>query len=162
MRRLTLTEWAAIGEIIGTAAVVISLVFVMYSLNQNTAAIHGSTENIIFERHTDLANQFMLDPSLAAILVKMRNPKPQLSDVEAVRWEKYQLNLLDIWALAYNRHQRDLLSDSQWIAWNRYFSTVFSEGGEKLTKPRWQELEYGFDAEFWSHVGHSLYDTPRD
>lgn len=52
MRRLTLSEWAAVGEIVGTIAVVISLVFVVYGLNQNTAAIHGSTENIIFERHT--------------------------------------------------------------------------------------------------------------
>ena len=86
MRILSLSEWAAIGEIIGTVAVVISLLFVVFSLNQNTAAIHGSTENIIFEMHADLTNQFMLDPTLAEILVKMRGDSPQLSAIEAVRW----------------------------------------------------------------------------
>jgi hypothetical protein len=113
MRKITLSEWADIGEVVGMVAVVISLVFVVFSLNQNTAAIHGSTENILFERHADLANQFMLDPSLAEILVKMRSDDPELTEIEAVRWEKYQLNLLDIRALAFNRYQRDLLAVDQ-------------------------------------------------
>jgi len=157
MRKLTLSEWAAIGEITGTIAVVVSLVFVVFSLNQNTAAIHGSTENLIFERHMDLANQFMLDPSLAGIMVKMRGADPQLSNIEAVRWEKYQLNLLDIWAMAFNRFQRDLLAVDQWNAWNTYFVELFTTGGEKLSKARWEELKYGFDPTFWQHVGKSLY-----
>jgi len=126
MRILSLSEWAAIGEIIGTVAVVISLLFVVFSLNQNTAAIHGSTENIIFEMHADLTNQFMLDPTLAEILVKMRGDSPQLSAIEAVRWEKYPLNLLDIRALAFMRYQRDLLAQDQWYAWNDYFMGLFA------------------------------------
>ncbi len=85
MKKLNLGEWAAIGEIVGTIAVVVSLLFVVLSLSQNTAAIHGSTENIIFEMHAELANQFMLDPTLAEILVKMRSENPQLTDIEAVR-----------------------------------------------------------------------------
>jgi hypothetical protein len=112
MRRLTITEWAAIGELIGTAAVILSLIFVVYSIRQNTAAIQGSTENLLFERHTELANLFLADPMLAAILVKMRGEAPVLNEIEAVRWEKYQLNLLDIWALAFNRHEAELLADN--------------------------------------------------
>lgn len=133
--------------------------FVVFSLNQNTAAIHGSTENTLFERHTDPAYQIMLDPSLAEILVKMRSPNPQLSEVEAIRWEKYQLNLLDIWALAFNRYQRDLLDADQRHAWNTYFVELFSNGGEKPSKARWEEVEYGFNATFWQHVGRSLFET---
>jgi hypothetical protein len=161
MKKLTLSEWASMGEIVGTVAIVVSLVFVVFSLNQNTAAIHGATENILFERHTDLANQFMLDPSLAEILVKMRGAAPQLTEIEAVRWEKYQLNLLDIWALAFNRYQRDLLASEQWTAWNTYFTDLFANGGEKLSKSRWDELEKAFDHEFWTHVAKSLYNTPE-
>ncbi len=69
----------------GTIAVVVSLLFVVFSLNQDTAAMHGSTENIIFEIHAELANQFMLDPTLAETLVKMRSDNPQLTDIDAVR-----------------------------------------------------------------------------
>ncbi len=158
MKKLTLTEWAAAGEIVGTVAVVISLLVVAYSIDRNTAATHASNENILFERHADLANQFMLDPTLAEILVKRRNGDADLSDVEAVRWEKYELNLLDIWAMAYNRHQRELLAENQWVAWDTYFTHMFSTGGEAITKARWEELQYGFDDEFWKHVGAALFE----
>ena len=158
MKKLTLTEWAAAGEIVGTVAVVISLLVVAYSIDRNTAATHASNENILFERHAELANQFMLDPTLAEILVKRRNDNPDLSDVEAVRWEKYELNLLDIWAMAYNRHERELLAENQWKAWDRYFTHMFSTGGEAITKARWEELQYGYDDEFWKHVGAALFE----
>ena len=143
----------------GTIAVVVSLLFVVLSLNQNTAAIHGSTENIIFEMHAELANQFMLDPTLAEIVVKKRSENPQLTDIEAVRWEKYQLDLLDIWALAFMPYQRDLLAQDQWVAWNDYFTGLFADGGERLSRTRWEELRFACDTTFWHHVGKSLFNS---
>lgn len=157
VRRLTLSEWVAVGELVGTVCVLVSLLFVIYSINQNTAALQGSTENLLFERHTELVNHFMDDPSLAAILVKMRGENPELDEIEAVRWEKYQLHLLDIWALAYNRYRRDLLAQEEWDAWNRYFTDLFRHGGERLTKSRWEELRYGYGDRFWTHVNGSLF-----
>ena len=156
-RRLTLSEWVAVGELVGTVCVLVSLLFVIYSINQNTAALQGSTENLLFERHTDLVNHFMEDPSLAAILVKMRGENPQLDEIEAVRWEKYQLHLLDIWALAFNRFQRGLLAEDEWQAWDRYFTETFRTGGEKLSRERWEELRYGFGDGFWAHVKMALF-----
>ncbi len=158
MKKLTLTEWAAAGEIVGTIAVVISLLFVAYSINRNTDATQASSENILFERHTDLANQFMLDPTLAELMVKRRNGDADLTEVEIIRWEKYELNMLDIWALAHSRHQRELLSEDQWVTWDRYFTHMFSNEGEAISKSRWEELQYGFDTEFWRHVSAALFE----
>ncbi len=157
MKKLTLTEWAAAGEIVGTVAVVISLLFVAYSINRNTDATQASSENILFERHTELANQFMLDPTLAELMVKRRNGGADLTEVEVIRWEKYELNMLDIWALAHSRHQRELLSEGQWETWDRYFTHLFSDGAEAIPQARWEELHYGFDQEFWKHVGVALF-----
>ena len=158
MKKLTLTEWAAAGEIVGTIAVVISLLFVGYSINRNTDATQASSENILFERHTDLANHFMTDPTLAELMVKRRNGDAELSEVEVIRWEKYELNMLDIWALAHSRYQRELLSEDQWMTWDRYFIHIFSIEGEAISKTRWEELNYGFDKEFWGHVGAALFE----
>ncbi len=157
MKKLTLTEWAAAGEIIGTITVVISLLFVGYSINRNTDATQASSENILFERHTDLANQFMVDPSLAALMVKQRNGDSDLTDIEVIRWEKYQLNMLDIWALAHSRYTRELLSADQWMTWDRYFTHMFANESEAISKARWEELSYGFEGEFWDHVGAVLF-----
>ena len=101
----------------------------------------------------------MLDPSLAEILVKMRGESPELTEIEAVRWEKYQLNLLDTWALAYNRYERDLLAPQQWNEWDQYFIELFRTGGERLSREQWEEWKYGYGDDFWSHVGQSLFST---
>lgn len=161
MRRLTLTEWAAMAEVIGTVAIVISLMFVAYTIQQNTNALQGQTENILFERHADLADQFSADPTMAEILLKMRSESPQLNDVEAVRWEKYQLNMLDIWALAYTRHSSGLLSQTQWETWDIYFTELFSAGGERISKDYWKQHRYGWDAGFWKHVSQALFESEQ-
>lgn len=157
MAKMRLSEWAQIGEVIGMVAVVLSLVLVAYSIRQNTAALQGATGNLVFERHSELTTHFMTDPSLAAILAKMSGPEPGLDPVEAIRWERYQLNLLDIWAMAYNRHRQDLLGPEQWNAWNTYFTQLFREGGERMSYAMWEEYTYGFDPDFWAHVKRSLY-----
>lgn len=159
MKKLTLVEWAAVGEVVSTIAVVISLLFVAHSINRNTAATQASSENILFERHTDIANQFMLDPTLAELMVKQRSGAGNLTDAETIRWEKYELNMLDIWALAHSRYQRGLLSEEQWVTWDRYFTHMFSEEAEAISKPRWEELQYGFEMEFWRHVGNVLFSN---
>lgn len=45
--KLSLTEWAAVGELIATLGIVISLLFVAYSINRNTEVNQASTENLI-------------------------------------------------------------------------------------------------------------------
>jgi hypothetical protein len=157
VKKYTLTEWAAAGDIVGTVAVVISLLFVAYSINRNTDATQASSENILFERHTELANQFMLDPTLAELMVKRRKGDAELTEVEAIRWEKYELNMLDIWALAHSRYQRELLSEAQWETWDQYFIHMFSDGTEAISRARWEELHFGYDQEFWAHVGAALF-----
>ncbi len=157
MKKLTLTEWAAVGELIATVGVVISLLFVAYSINRNTEVNQASTENLIFEQHAQLANLIMADPSLAKILAKMRTDDQDLDQVEAVRWEKYYMNMLDIWAMAYMRHGDDLLSDQQWHAWDSYFTELFTNGGEKLSRQRWEQLGYGYDQGFHEHVSQAVF-----
>ena len=157
MRKLTLSEWAAVGEMVGTVAVFVSLIFVVFSIRQNTAAIHGSTENILFERIAETSAQVIADPTLAAIIVKRKERSDDLTPVEAVRWEKYQLVHLDMWALAYNRHRRGLLATDQWEAWDGFFAAIFSSGPERMPREQWEALAYGYDSDFWQYVGTSLY-----
>jgi len=155
MRKLSLSEWAHLGEVIGMVAVVLSLLLVVYSINQNTLALQGATDNLIFERHAELQNSFITDASMAAVLAKLRRGEP-LTDIEAVRWEKYRLNLLDIWAMAYERHLDGLMGDQEWNAWNTYLVDTFANGPERLQATEWQDLRQGFDPLFWNFARRSL------
>jgi len=43
--RLKLSEWASVAEIVGAAAVIISLAYVGYQVNDNTSAIRSAAAN---------------------------------------------------------------------------------------------------------------------
>ena len=49
MKRLDLSDWANIGELGASIAVVISLFFVVHSINMNTRATQSSNDNFIVE-----------------------------------------------------------------------------------------------------------------
>ena len=101
--------------------------------------------------------QVIGDPSLAALIVKKKAGETDLTPVEAVRWEKWQLVQLDIWAMAFNRHERGLLGTDDGDAWDRFFVGLFSVEVERLSREQWRSLEYAFDADFWGHVNASLF-----
>jgi hypothetical protein len=44
--------------------------------------------------------------------------------------------LLDLWALARSRYQRQSLSEDQWLTWSRYFAHMFSEEAKVICRRR--------------------------
>jgi len=59
MKKLDLTEWAAISEILGTTAVIASLIFVAYTVDRNTVVMQAANDNFQYqiqdERARDIA-----------------------------------------------------------------------------------------------------------
>jgi len=156
MRKLTLSEWAQLGELTAAVAVVISLLLVVYSLERNTAALQGGTENLLFESHTALAGQMVSDPALVEIRLKVRRGET-LSEAEGIRWNTYQELLLDVWAMAYVRYQDDLLAERQWRSWDTFFTSHFRSSDLRLNEERWEALVPGYDEGFWAHVRIALF-----
>ena len=157
MRKLELRDWAVIGELVATLAVVVSLVFVVISVKQNTNALQGLNDNAIFDQHIALVNHIVADPSMAEIYAKKRRGDTPLTEVEAVRWERYQTNMLDIWVMAFTRHETGLLADELWEPWNTYFIELFRTEPERLTREMWDALKFGFEPDFWHHVDRSVF-----
>jgi hypothetical protein len=80
---MTLMEWAAVAEILGVLTVVVSLLLVVRSVSQNTAAMQVSNDNFIYERQDAIIATLVNDVSLAELYVKHQNKEP-LSDIEHV------------------------------------------------------------------------------
>jgi len=156
MRKLTLGEWVEVAELVAAVGVIGSLLLLVYSLERNTAALQGGTENLLFDSHTALASRMVDDPSLVEIRLKVRHGQ-DLTEVEAVRWDYLQSLLLDVWAMAYMRHEDGLLAERQWRNWDMYFADQFRGGDLRLTEERWQELVDGFDPGFWAHVNKAAF-----
>jgi hypothetical protein len=112
MRKLGLSEWASLAEIVATVAVVISLLFVVISLERNTATMQAINDNFIYELQYARTRDIVSSPGMASIYVKHRNGE-ELSAEEQERffWDKMQE--LSTWELAFNRH-RDGLFSTEW------------------------------------------------
>jgi hypothetical protein len=148
MQKKSLTDWAAIAEIIAAVAVVVSLLFVAHTVSQNTKAVQVQNDNFLYELQFARAREISANPDLAAIYVKVSKGE-SLTEVETTRfiWDKYQE--LSAWELAFNRHRDGLYSDENWEAWDNYYQEHFLE---QFLREWWEEARIFYMPEFQQHV----------
>ncbi len=148
MKRLDLTGWAAIAEIVGTVAVVVSLLFVAHSVNRNTSVMQSVNDNFIYQLQDERVRDIVSDSELASIIVKFRHNE-DISEVELERilWQKYRE--LNMWELAFVRHNDGLYSAEQWHIWNRYFDVGFTA---EFPEERWTDVKEWYRDDFVKHV----------
>ncbi|WOJ92143.1 hypothetical protein R0135_10120 [Congregibacter variabilis] len=73
MVKRTLEEWASVGEIISAVAVVISLLYVGYQVNQNTDQMRAANRQQLVNRSLDATKGFAMNPEVARVLTKVEN-----------------------------------------------------------------------------------------
>jgi hypothetical protein len=148
MAELTLSEWAAISEILGVLAVVISLLLVVGSIRQNTAAMRTTNDNFLYERQDAIVAALATNPLLAEISVKHDNDE-DLSEIERLQlWNQMFRDLL-LWELAFVRFKEGLFSPAQWSEWNRVYSIQFIN---ECPKSWWAENRHWVTEKFAAHV----------
>jgi hypothetical protein len=148
MRRLTLPEWAAVADIVGTVAVVVSLLFLAYTIEQNTAVTQSVNDNFLYELDDRQQADVALTEDLAIIFLKHYNGE-ELSGIDESRLRRQVIRQLSAWELAFDRHEEGLLSDEKWKNWNRYYSTNIRND---CPKEWWADLRKYYGAEFAENV----------
>jgi len=156
MRKLSLRDWAAVAEIAGTIAVVVSLVFVVQSLNQNTQELQNANLNHVYDRYDHLNSDLAGSPELASLYAeKILNLKGMDGgDAQLLFLMRRELNQ---WEQYYSWQSGGFLSESDWQDWDSYFRVLFSNA---FPKEWWLALRpyyQGTQGEFGSHVDR-IYD----
>ena len=113
MPKLSLSEWANLAEVVGAAAVVVSLIFVGVQVRENTAEIRATNRQQLIGRAHEATRSFAQDPGLASILAKAQDSE-SLSDAEAIQYAYLiRATLYDVQeAFVLNREGR--LDDAYW------------------------------------------------
>ena len=155
MNELSLTEWAALGEILATVGVVISIVFLAYEVNRNSGILQATNDNLLYELLGAVSSEVIGSSELASVIVKLEKDQ-ELSDVESTRYTFYLLRLIDLWEMAFDRHSQGLLADDKWASWDRSLEV------ESLSKPLglpiklWEQHQDSYGAEFVQHVDEAF------
>ena len=157
MRKLTLPEWAAVAEILATLAVVVSLYFVVQSLNLNTRAIQASNDNFIYGLQDTNIAEVVLSADLSEIAKKAFEGSPH-TEFEAFRWRLHLSRFLNLWELIYTRHEDGLMPDDAWEAWNRSAIGTFNN---LVSDEQWQRFRASANLNFRDHVDQIIADREK-
>jgi len=142
-------DLAIYAEIIGTIAVVISLVFVVKSIDQNTRAIEAAEMNNINTGWRDAVQiPILTDPQLADLVAKARSGE-SLSSGELIRWRTFVSAKMDIWYQIFNLHQSGVVSDEAWKDWEGGF-WVHWETDDMASM--WPDERSIFDPDFQRYI----------
>ena len=146
MTKLLLRDWASVAEIVGTVAVVVSLLFVAYSVNHNSAVLQSLNDNLLYEYDAQAISDVVTDPSMAALLVKLDNGE-QLTAIERERFEQFMYRYLNMWELAHDRYVDGLFPERKWLGWNATLADVVTQGPRRLPWEEWNAVkgQYGPD-----------------
>ena len=129
-------------------AVVISLPFVVYSINQNTAALQATNDNLLYEIHSDWLGAVDSDDELASIIARYM-AREELGRTEQMRYKFWIWRALSLWELAFNRHVEGLLPPTQWDAWDISFVNNIPY---YLSDNQWLEYRNGYGDAVTMHV----------
>ena len=148
MAKFNLKLMAMSAEIVASLAVIISLIFVAYSINQNTAALQAINDNFLYELQNQRLSDVSIDGDLATIIVKFTDGQ-ELTDSELLRYRFWMTQELNMWELAFLRFRDGLLPPRQWKTWDAMWSKDIPL---QIPVEWWSNYRYQFDTEFAVHV----------
>jgi hypothetical protein len=148
MKKSDIKIAAQFAEIVASLAVVVSLIFVLISIDRNTAETHSTNDNFLYQLENDRMLEVSTDSELAAIILKFGSGG-NLDPVEEYRYRMWINTKFNMWDIAFNRYRSGLLPLDQWEAWNNTW-----EGRVPLEYPKdwWDDDRQFYNRDFAKHV----------
>lgn len=151
----SLRDYALAAEIIGAIAVVVSLIFVGLSVNQNTRAVMVANHQALVAMDQDTTNWFQ-DPAFAATWEIARTDVDGLSPIEWRQVFSYTAGKFNAWEFAFLTHDSGMMADNIWDGWNAHYRTVLIDPiGERF----WSLERESFSPAFRRYVDAILSDA---
>ena len=136
MKRIGLTGWAALAEIVGTIAVIISLLFVVVSLRQNTAAIHASNEDFLRDLNDRYWSDRINNPDVYENWEKMLGGEPISTAAEGQIYD-FVLRAMNGWEGVYVKYRSGQLSAEQFDNWHEANTDWLRR---RVPRPLWEQM----------------------
>ena len=142
MRKLSLSNWASIAEILAAVVVVLSLFYIGAELNQNTAALHDSSWQSVIDKMIDLDIAEASDPDLSRIMMTAESAPESLTREDWWRFSKIAAGRLGEIEYAFLSKRSGTLDDYRWGALEGYLAHLLCMPGYRR---------------FWSEMGDAAY-----
>ncbi len=157
MRKLNLSEWASAAEIVGTAAVVMSLLFVGFSVQRNTAAITYQVSDDAYNTVREINLNLLNNPELLSITTKAATEPDNLSETEMEQYKVWLHVYIDLWERISDWEDSELIQRESMEPWHEYFSEWTKR---HLTREIWEDIKWKYtgDPKFRDRIESVLSD----
>jgi hypothetical protein len=112
-KRLSLSDWASIAEIIGAIAVIFSLLYVGVQVQENTSEVRASNRQALIDRSSDAVLGVAGNPELAQAISKSAAGAP-LAPAELTQYQYFVRGMLYDIQEAFLLHEEGRLDDEYW------------------------------------------------
>lgn len=140
---------AAIAELVGALAVVITVAYLAVQIRQNTKTAHSAVQQGMLDTLHSLRLAVSQDPELARLLIKANREYESLTPEEVLRFDQFAEDFLSLWSHMQLQHQRSLLDAELWQAWDAGYRRAFEAPGFRRA---WELGKDTFPAAFRRHV----------
>ena len=151
----SLKQYALAAEIVGAVAVVISLIYVGVSVNQNTNAVLVANHQALVAMDQDATDWFK-DPDFAAAYIVSLEDIDKLSPVQRTQVGSYIAGKFNAWEFAFLTHENEMMEDNIWQGWNAHYLTVLEQSGGQWF---WSAERGAFSPSFVLYVDSLLAGT---
>jgi len=149
------SELSAMSEILGSVAIVITLIYLSIQTRQSANATMAQTRQDVLSADQHLLMQFVQDPELELIRYK-----PELSDQEKARLGWVFVTFVRIRENNWLQFRNGVLDRE---TWESYRSSIVAMFGNPRGKAWWQNYAVSpglFDPDFASEVNSLLVNAP--
>lgn len=115
-----LQEYALIAEIVGAAAVVISLIYVGVGVRQNTDAILVANHQALVAMDME-KNTWLRDPSFAAIYTAALEDIDSLDPASRRQFNSFVADTLNAWEFAFITYNNGMMDLEIWNGWDGFY-----------------------------------------
>jgi len=143
----------AIGELVGSVAVVASLVYVAMQLRQHTAMMRTLASQERVQRDFDIASALIDNRDVAEIWVKGRSAFASLSEVDQQRLIWFERRAIIHWNNMFELRNRGQLPETDWdeLVW-----LIRALGRNQGLLATWQIFRGSFGAPFQAFLDDNL------
>lgn len=149
---MNLSNLASVSEIVGSIAILVTLIFLALQMKQNTRAIQASASQDAAEAESNALVQLLNYPELANSLTK-----DELTDVEVVRLFAYLSLLLRAHEQYWRQYELGVIDEATLA---RYQGPLVAQLSFQSSRNWWTVYQARFDRGFSSRVNGLLRDAP--
>ena len=135
----------AVGEIVGAAAVVVTLVYLARQIGQHTAMTRVAASSERVERDYEIASSIIESREVAEIWAKGDLEFDSLDDIDRLRLMFFERRAIVLWHHLFRMREQNLLTDSDWHE-HRWIMQNF--GRRRAVREAWRMFRDAYERPF--------------